>query len=112
MIIEILINFLIGKTGSQDVYAEVPENAPDEFWTIEQTGSDTRNRITTTTIAIQSWADSMLRAAEMNEEIKEAMERLPEIKEVSACRLNSDYNFTNTAKKKYRYQAVYDITTH
>ena len=54
----------------------------------------------------------MLRAAEMNDQIKEAMEQLPEVNEVSACRLNSDYNFTNTAKKKYRYQAVFDITTH
>lgn len=112
MIIGLLINFLISKTESPEVYAEVPEDAPAEFWTIEQTGSDTRDRITTTTVAIQSWADSMLRAAEMNDQIKEAMEHLPEINEVSACRLQSDYNFTNTTKKKYRYQAVFDITTH
>lgn len=28
---------------------------------------------------------------------------------ISKCTLNSDYNYTDTARKKYRYQAVYDI---
>ena len=30
--------------------------------------------------------------------------------EIGAVHLNSDYNFTDTAAKRYRYQAVFDVT--
>ena len=29
--------------------------------------------------------------------------------EVAACRLNADYNYTDTTKRLYRYQAVFDL---
>ncbi|MCB5496022.1 hypothetical protein [Mediterraneibacter gnavus] len=45
----------------------------------------------------------------MTEQVKKAMDDLAELKEISYSRLNTDYDFTDTAKKKYRYQAVYDI---
>ena len=38
------------------------------------------------------------------------MERLREHPQISRVQLNSDYNFTDTAQKRYRYQAVYDLT--
>lgn len=53
---------------------------------------------------------SLLRAAEINEAAKAAMDTLPERPEVFRSALNSDYNYTDTETKTYRYQAVYDIT--
>lgn len=38
------------------------------------------------------------------------MDRLAEHPKISRVQLNSDYNFTDTAQKRHRYQAVYDIT--
>lgn len=38
------------------------------------------------------------------------MQKLIEKDEISRVKLNSDYNFTDTQKKKYRYQAIYEIT--
>ena len=29
--------------------------------------------------------------------------------DISASKLNSDYNFTDAATKQYRYQAIYDL---
>ena len=37
------------------------------------------------------------------------MENIIDRNDISKCTLNSDYNYTDTARKKYRYQAVYDI---
>ena len=51
----------------------------------------------------------MYKAAELNEKVKAAMERLIELDSVSKCELNTDYNFTDTDKKQYRYQAVFDV---
>ncbi|SDQ04437.1 hypothetical protein SAMN04487752_0319, partial [Carnobacterium viridans] len=45
----------------------------------------------------------------LNEELKEVVENLILLNEISGVRLNSDYNFTDTTTKEYRYQAVFDI---
>lgn len=60
-------------------------------------------------LAIQSYAPSMYEAARLNERVKAAMDSAAELDAVSASRLNSDYNFTDTTTKRYRYQAVYDL---
>ena len=89
---------------------EKPEDMPEEFLIVEKTGGSVSDRIKSATIAIQSYAGSMYRAAEINEAVISAMENLTEMSEVSGVRLNSDYNFTDTTTKQYRYQAVFDIT--
>lgn len=38
------------------------------------------------------------------------MEALAELDSVGACRLVRDYNFTDTESRRYRYQAVFEIT--
>lgn len=91
------------------VWMETPKNPPPVFALIEKTGGGQGNRIHRATLAVQSCADSLLAAAELNEQVKAAMENLTELDEVSACRLNADYNFTDTQTKRYRYQAVYDL---
>ena len=46
----------------------------------------------------------------MNEEIKAMMlDGLITLGAVAKVDLNSDYNFTDTTTKTYRYQAVFDI---
>jgi len=51
----------------------------------------------------------MYGAAALNELVKNAVDSLIELDEIASVKLNTDYNFTDTTTKKYRYQAVYDI---
>lgn len=92
------------------VYMERPDDPPDVYVLIEKTGSGKRNQICDATLAIQSYAPSLYEAAELNETVKDAMESAVSLNEISRVSLNSDYNFTDTAMKQYRYQAVFDIT--
>lgn len=108
MIEKIAINHL-SIALTVPVYMEIPENPPNTFVLVEKTGSSRTNRVNRATLAVQSWAGSLLAAAELNERVKAAMDELAEIDDVSACRLNSDYNFTDTTTKHYRYQAVFDL---
>lgn len=94
---------------SMPVYMEVPEKPPDTFVLVEKTGSSRANRVNRATLTVQSWAKTMAAAAELNDEVKAVMDSLPELDNVSACRLNSDYNFTDLTTKHYRYQAVFDL---
>jgi microsomal dipeptidase-like Zn-dependent dipeptidase len=89
---------------------EKPEDMPEEFLIVEKTGGRLSDRIKTATIAIQSYAGSMYRAAEINDAVIHAMDHLVEYDGVSRVQLNSDYNYTDTTTKQYRYQAVFDIT--
>ena len=73
---------------------ELAPKMPDKFVLIQKTGSSKRNKY---------------EASLLNETVKEIVEQLVELNNVSDVSLNSDYNYTDTESKKYRYQAVFDI---
>lgn len=109
MIEEILKNYL-GDSLSAPVYLEIPYDYPSNFYAIERTGGGQVNHIKSATIAIKSYASSLYDAALMNEELKEVMLKdILSLDEIASVQLNSDYNFTDTTTKQYRYQAVFDI---
>ena len=109
MIEEIIIEYLSAQLDIS-VFTEKPEAPMQRYVVIEKTGSSRENFIDTATVTIQSYAESMYEAAALNERVKKAMDDIAMLSNVSKSELNSDYNFTDTAKKEYRYQAVYDIT--
>lgn len=109
MIEAILIDYL-NRNLSVEAYAQRPEDDSGQYVIVEKTGSSVLNRITTATIAIQSYADRLLDAATLNEEVKAVMDNLPELDDIGSAKLMTDYNFTSATAKKYRYQAVYTIT--
>lgn len=109
MIEQTILDYL-NDTLTESCYMEEPEGI-DTFILLEKTGSSLSNYVYSATFAIQSYATSLYEAAELNEKAKAAMLTIAdELNTVSKCTLNSDYNYTDTTKKRYRYQAVYDIT--
>lgn len=108
MILTDLITYLSSNL-SVGVYAESPKALTD-YVLIEQTGSSRRNHITTTTFAIQSYGGSLLGAMELNAEVEAEMEGLLTLDNITRVELETDYNFTDTETKQYRWQAVYNIT--
>jgi len=110
-VIDYLNSFTPDETPDIPCYAERPEEEPGgKYLVVEKTGSTEENHITDATIAISSYADTMYEASELNEAVKYVMRRITMLPNVSAVRLNSDYNFTSTAAKCYRYQAVFILT--
>lgn len=108
MIEKILYDFLTNNL-SVPVYIEKRETS-GRFVVIEKTGSTNEDHIDTATFAVQSYGDSMYEAAALNESVKDAMQDILALDTIAAVDLNSDYNFTDTTTKKYRYQAVYNLT--
>lgn len=92
------------------VYPCEPEEKPERYIIVEKTGGGRENWIESATIAVQSHAESIFQAALLNERAKLAMITIIEQTNVSRCELNTDYNFTDTQAKKWRYQAVFDLT--
>ena len=108
MIAKTLLDYL-DSTLSVPVVMESPEQTTG-YVLIDQTGSSRTNHIITTTFAIQSYGDTLYNAMLLNDEVKDAMVGFAELDEVTRVELETDYNFTNTATKQYRWQAVYLIT--
>ena len=111
MIETVILAHLKAELNITDVYMEVPRDSlPSKFVVVERTGGDRSNHINTTTFAVQSYAESLYDASAFNELVKAAMDSLVDEPEVSKSAYQTDYNFTDTTTKRYRYQAVYDIT--
>ena len=108
MIEEIIIRYL-NKNLNVPTYAEMPEDKQGSFILIEKAGSSRNNYINSATIVLQSYAKSMNEAARLNEEVKSAMDDIIIHEQISKSKLNSDYNYMDTERKQYRYQAVYEV---
>lgn len=108
MIEKIILDYLNDK-APVPAYMEKPKEEPTQYILIEKTGGGRANYIDSATIAVQSYADSLFGAATLNEEVKTIMYDIIELDEVFSVRLVRDYNFTDTTKKKYRYQAIFDL---
>lgn len=107
--IETIILDYLNNTLDVPVYMEMPIKRPEAYVLIEKTSSARKNHIDSALFAIQSYAPSLYEAAQLNERVKKAMDRIAFFTDVSSAKLNSDYNYTDTTKKQYRYQAVYNV---
>lgn len=93
------------------IFMEEPieEEKPDKYYLLEKTGSGQNDMLYNSTLAIQSLAPTMADAVDMNDAAKLAMRDAITLDDVTRVRLNSDYNYTDTQEKRYRYQAVFDL---
>ena len=108
MIAKTLLDFLSEKL-TVPVVMEAPKQKTG-YVLIDQTGSSRTNHITTTTLALQSYGSTLYNAMLLNNDVANAMEEFAELGEVTRVELQTDYNFTDTTTKQYRWQAVYQIT--
>lgn len=103
-------DYLAQKLNNVPVYLDIPADPPARFVSLEKTGSSRTNQVDTATFAIQSWDGRKYSASVLNQRVKEAMYDIVELDAIGAVRLSSDYDWTDTEKKHYRYQAVFSLT--
>lgn len=114
MIELVILEYLKDKL---DCPVSMEEMDIDEYVLIKKTGSGFNNLISSTSVTIQSYSDSLYNACLLNEKVKTIMlgldgRGITELDEVSKCGLNSDYVYTDTTTKHYRYQAVYELVNY
>lgn len=111
MIETVLFEYLQGVFEDVPVFMEFPERGtPPRFILLEKTGGGFENQIGYATVAVQSYGASLADTAKINRRVIRAMLDAISLDEISQVDLNSDYNFTDTTRKRHRYQAVFDIT--
>ena len=110
MIEEVLYRYLSTTLSPIPVYTEIPEDRPAKFVTLEKTGGSRSNYLETATIAFQCWAGSLFEASDLCRTLCAVMDASIALDEISKAEYVSDYNYTDSGRKEYRYQAVYQIT--
>lgn len=109
MIETTIINHLTEELEGVGVYAELQKEIVYPFVIVEKTGGNVKNHIKHSMITIQSYDKTLLSAAKLNEKVMNAMAEAIDLKEICSIGVNSNYNYTDTANKRYRYQAVFDV---
>lgn len=108
MIEKIILDYLNSKMQIP-AYMEEPEDPPAEYLRIELQGANIVDHVKSAVITVQSYGNSMYRAAVISHEMVEHMLASVECNEIARCALNSEYCFTDEETHRYRYQAVFDI---
>lgn len=94
------------------VYLDVPDKRPSEFYSVELTGSESRQSgaLWTATVAVQCWAGTRKRARELMDALAGAM---PSIgygtSRIGRARVTNAYRFDDLESGSPRYQAVIEI---
>lgn len=107
MIEKTIIDYLSERLSVPVIMERDGETAP--FVLIQKTGGGRANRINSATIAVQSYHNTLYETAALNEIVINTMCNIIELSEILKCSINSDYNFTDTDTKEYRYQALFDV---
>ena len=110
MVIEVAFSDFLRKELNTPSYLEEPAEPPKKYLVVEKTSAGGSAYIKQATVAVQSYARTLKECAELSEQVIDAARRFPKLDEVTRVDLNSEYNFTDTTRKRHRYQAVFDIT--
>lgn len=108
--IEIAVKDFMAEKLGVPIYFEFPSKPPDTFVVLKVSGNGRENLLDAATLVADSYAPSMLEAAKLNDRVKTALDALTDLDEVSSSRRAGDYPVFDTQNKKYRYQAVQNIT--
>lgn len=108
MLIEpIVLSYLQAK--GIPAFCEVPANRSDEFVVMFRRDSGKENHINAVTLEFRSYAPSKYEAALLDERVKEAMESITELDEISASRFGGGNDAPDTATKSYRYRCYFNL---
>lgn len=85
-------------------YLDVPADRPDEFLTVEQTGSSEGYAISRISLAVQAWAKSRYRARELAYRLKAAVYGLDSEANIFNPQVEGVYNDPDPDSGAPRYQ--------
>jgi len=108
MIEKIILDYVSARL-SVPVDMEVPADPENSYVVLKRSGRGRENGLEASNLITDAYAQSLEEAAMLNEQVKAVLDELDTLDEISSAELAADYPLTDTASKRYRYQAVYEI---
>ena len=90
----------------------VPEPRPERLVTVQRTGGGVSNRLDHPTLAVQSWAPTLMGASALAREVDDLMRSAPyELPDVFGVESTTIQQWRDPDSGAPRYQALYTLTT-
>lgn len=109
MIESIVFDFMKSNL-SVPVFMEYPTEQHTRFVVLRKADSSRDNMVDTAMFVADSYAETMYETAKLNEQVVAAFDSLTDLENVSSSKRGGDYNAPDTQNKRYRYQAVCNVT--
>lgn len=87
-------------------HAQVPEDRPDAFITVERTGGMSDRFLDRATLAVQVWAPTRARTLALTEDVRRKLWDIWRRPEVASIDIPSMYHFPDPDSQQERYQLV------
>ena len=108
--IEFVIVEYLKPRLSAPVFFEFPRNPHESFVVLKVENNPRENLIDSALLVVDSYGPTQLAAAQLNETVKPLLDDLALLPRISASKRGGDYPAFDSVNKKYRYQAVQNIT--
>ena len=108
--IELIVKDHLEEKLDVPVYFEFPNKAPQLFIVVKIETNPRENMLDSAMLVVDSYGPSQLEAMRLNAKVKQALDQLEQLPNVSSSRRGGDYPAFDTIRKRYRYQAVQNIT--
>ena len=92
------------------VFFEFPQEPYESFVVLKIENNPRENLIDSALLVVDSYGPTQFAAAQLNETVKPLLDDLSLLPRISASKRGGDYPAFDSANKKYRYQAVQNIT--
>ena len=108
--IELIVKEHLDENLDVPVYFEFPNKAPQQFILVKIETNPRENMLDSAMLVVDSYGPSQLEAMRLNAKIKTALDQLVQLPSISASKRGGDYPAFDAIRKRYRYQAVQNIT--
>lgn len=108
--IEIIVKDFMESALPVPVFMEYPKDPHKRFVVLRKAGSSRGDLVDTAMFIADSYAESMFESAKLNELVVSAFDNLTELDAVSSSKRGGDYSAPDTQNKRYRYQAICNVT--
>ena len=108
MIEEVVIKYLEDKLGIK-AYAEKPNRKTSEYIVVEKIDGGRINQINASTLSVFSYADTLFKAAALNERVKETLLGIIELEEISSSKIGGEGRNIDSNNREYRYETIINL---
>lgn len=103
------IQYLSSNLVAPVYMGEKPINKPTEYIVVKTMDVGCSDCINAITFSIMSYSTSLLKASELNEEVKEAMFGIIGTYDISSCKLGGGSQEIDTETKEYAYESIFNL---
>lgn len=102
-------SYLKNKLDVPVYVGEKPANKANEYVLIETIDSGRVDMIDAVTMNFKSFSTSLIKAAELNLEVKKALFDFVEVDSISSCKYGGGSQSIDTQSKEYAYECIFNI---